>query len=102
MKLQVAVAVAPEPWVVWATRLVPLKPPVAVLQRSRLRVAGLAVVDHLHRTESRRGVVAEVQGRQVMAALAGERVHRREQRLGLHPVGLHDLGHRNVAGRQHP
>ena len=98
MKVQEAVAVAPEPWDVLATRLVPLKPPVAVFHASRLRVAGLAVVDHLHRIEGRRSVVTEVQGCEVVAALAGEGVHRRVQRLGLHPVGLHDLGHRKFAG----
>ena len=43
-------------------------------------------------------MVAEVQRRQVVAALAGEGVHRRVQRLGLHPVGLHDLAHRQRAG----
>ena len=56
-----------------------------------LRIAGLAIVDDLRGAQWRGGVVAEVLAGHDRAALDGDRVDGRIDRLGLDPVGLDDL-----------
>ena len=64
----------------------PVEPAHGRAPRARFGIAGLAVVDHGGRGQGRRGVVAEDEGAQVLAALGGEAVNSRIARLGLHPA----------------